>query len=182
MVGFVTASAGIAAVVDDRLLYVAGLSEGQLVVLGIVLAAVGLGVFFLSRSIEVSRTYAGRDNGVIVSTVVLVLGAWCIVGFPLFFVAVFASSSTYTGLRDVAGHQGLVARESSSWDGEPTTTVFQGDGFLFVALPITLPSADGGYQPLAAGKYTLAERDGSLVLSYPQSRHSDYYGAAVVLP
>jgi hypothetical protein len=182
VVGLLTTCAGLAALSHDRLLYVAGLSEGELVMWGVALTALSLGALALSRSIEVSRTFLLRDSSKIVSTVFLVLCAWFIVGLPVLLVVAFAGGAAYTRLPDVPEHKGVVVRESTSWDGDSTTTVYRGDEPFFTAVLTTMPATTFGYAPIAAGEYTLVERDGLLVLSYPQSVHIDDYGAVVVLP
>jgi hypothetical protein len=165
-VASVTMGAGVSALSNDRLLFIAGLDSVRLIVFSVVAIAVGLSVFFLSSAIEHARACEPRDNDTVVVTVAVLLSTWFTLSIPLIITLLLATSTTYTRLPDVPGHERLVIATSSGWD-EVRLSLYRDDGLFLDPIPTSLPLFEPGSDPVAAGAYTLTDRDGSLVLSLP---------------
>jgi hypothetical protein len=164
--------ASVAALTNDRLLFVAGVDGVQLILFSAVIVCLGLGVFVLSRAVENAHAYEPRDDGTIVLAGVMILAAWFTVGVPLFLVMALTSTTTYTRLLEVPGHKSVVVA-ASGWD-ELSLRIYQGDGIILDALSTPMPTFDSIRNPITSGNYTLTDHDGSLVLSFPVWPGSEY--------
>jgi multisubunit Na+/H+ antiporter MnhC subunit len=176
----IVAGGSVAALANDRLLFIEGLAGIQLITVGVAVATVGLGVFAISKAVASSRTHEDGGTRAVVATVVLVVVTWLVVGFPLGIMMLFSTLTTYTRLSDVSGHENLVVA-SSHWDGV-NLSLYQVDGLFLDDVSTVMPNPTDNFNPITAGEYTLVEWDGALVLTYPRSTGSVDHPARVVVP